>query len=284
MANLSAATEDGRVRFFYWADRPSTKLRPLLDSAQLQGIDAQPIGAGPVLPRFHFSLFKQQALYQAVCNLPERTLVCATDGFDVFYQRGADYVYDTFTGFKADVVFSAERGYSHQYRSTRKYFDNLAGCSPYRYLNAGGVIGYAGALRAMYRPTWRLRSKIAVFRRPLPGYLASRLYRIANRLVPRPLEPQTEYLPVYKYTDQAEMAQQFASGRHGLRYALDRDCRLFWCTAFEWDDLDEHYDVHQRRLRNVHTGHTPAMIHVPWGRHRERFERLYETYRQAATG
>ena len=152
------------MNFYYWADGESPKLSELLRSAASNGISPKPIGDGHMKTNWPQSLFKQRSLYEAVKGLPEQDLVCATDGFDVFFQRDADYIHEQFLSFGCDVVFSAERGYSHQYRRYQAFFENSATSSPYKYLNAGSVIGYAGALKRLYEPHALLRLKVRLGR------------------------------------------------------------------------------------------------------------------------
>ena len=270
------------THFFYWADSPSAKLNELLESGNYHALPLQPIGGLTFSTRFHFSLFKQEALYLAVKSLPDDDLVCATDGFDVFFQRGQQDLEQAFNSFNADVVFSAERAYSHQYARPKSYFDRYAGSSPYRYLNAGGVVGRAGALRSLYKPSLWLRLRIMLFRIRAAGWLGDKLYALARRtglVKTPPRTPTVRFIGPHRYTDQAYLAARMAQGAHGLRYALDRDCRLFWCTAFEWGDIESHYDVQNHLIVNRHTGNAPVAVHVPWDRKRPVFERLHNTSR-----
>lgn len=263
-----------RIRFFYWADAYDPKLRPLLDSARANGIYPQPIGAGRTVRDFHHSLFKQRALFDAVKGLGRDEVVCATDGYDVFYQQTAKHVLDTFAAFGSDVVFSAERGYSHQYARYRRFFDTSATSSPYRYLNAGSVVGFAGAVAALYRPSFALRAKVALTRVRGVGRSLAQAKRLAQRLG---IAPPGHDLNWLGYTDQAEMAKEMALARKGISIDLDRACRLFWCTAFEWEDIECHHTKAGGRLQNFHTGQTPAIVHVPWPQQRATFERLFRS-------
>lgn len=260
------------IRFFYWADAYDAKLRPLLDSARANGIDAQPIGVGRMVRDFHHSLFKQQALFDAVNCLDRDDVVCATDGYDAFYQQNAAYVLNTFTSFGCDVVFSAERGYSHQYARYRRFFDAAATSSPYRYLNAGSVIGFAGALANLYRPSIFLRANVALTRIRGVWRSLDQVKRLAQKLG---ISPPGNDLNWLGYTDQAVMAKEMALGRKAISIDLDRECRLFWCTAFEWDDIECHHTKAGGQLQNRHTGHTPAIVHVPWPQQRATFQRLF---------
>jgi hypothetical protein len=268
------------MKFFFWADTESGKLSPMMESAASNDISPEPIGMGQMVPDWHHSLFKQRALYEAIKELDDAEIVCATDGFDVFFQQNAEYIEKQFLSFDRDVVFSAERGYTHQYRSFKPFFDRAAGSSPYKYLNAGGVVGYAGALKRLYRPGALLRLKITlvrlafvrkllvVFTQALCGMRSSRETNGQDSII---------YLKCFDYTDQALMGKHLASGSDQVSIELDRSCKLFWCTAFEWEDIDSHYELVDGKLENRHTGHRPACIHVPWNsRYRAVFLKLYE--------
>lgn len=270
------------MRFLFWADRESAKLSPLIESARAEGIVPQPIGMGRTLGGdWGNTLFKQQALFDAVQGLDDREIVCATDGFDVFFQQGAESMREKFLALDCEVVFSAERGYSHQYRAFKRFYDRGAGSSPYKYLNAGCVMGYAKALERLYRPSRLLRLQVDLARRPPLRRLLSRLpstSRVRRRHRDEPALDPVAYLRWFEYTDQAHLGRQIARGRDDGVVTLDRDCTLFWCTAFEWEDVGEHCELVGGKLQNRHTGRTPACIHVPWeSRHRAVFEKLYES-------
>jgi hypothetical protein len=262
------------IKFLYWANTHCDKLQPLLHSAAANRIRPEPIGRGHFQLNWINSLFKQRSLFDAVAAMRGDEVVCATDGYDVFYQLGSEQVLQIFDSFGCDVVFSAERGYSHQWKTYRSFFDEAAGQSPYRYLNAGGVIGYAWALQKLYKVSLFLEAKVAVSRiRGLKRALA-----IGSRWVRafgfRNWEESDDHGWLY-YTDQALMGKRAALGVPDVALELDRDCKLFWCTAFEWDDIEKHYSICNGKIRNKHTGEIPAMVHVPWDRKRAVFERLY---------
>ncbi len=266
------------MKFFYWADRQSPKLAPLLDSAASNGIELVPIGMGHIQPDWEHTLFKQRSLYEAIERLDDREIVCATDGFDVFYQQGAGYIADQFASFGSDVVFSAERGYSHQYRRFKRFFDEAAGESPYPYLNAGCVIGYAGALKKLYRQDLRVNLRMITLRNRLLKNLVDTGTELYEKVFMSGAERLRDLVRWYSYKDQAHMAKCMALGRHGVTIDLDRQCKLFWCTAFEWDDIDNHCRLVEGRLENAHTGQKPACVHVPWEiKKRAVFLKLYES-------
>ena len=268
------------MKFLFWADKEDDRLAPLLESATANDFALEAIGASQIVPNWHHSLFKQRALFDAVREMEDREIVCATDGFDVFFQQGADYIETQFLSFGSDVVFSAERAYTHQYRRFKRFYDR-EGSSPYRYLNAGGVIGYAAALRELYRPSALLRLQLIVLRISLVRRVLTLATRAFRRLfLPRDVETgdSVACLMWFEYTDQGLMGRHLARGRPGISIDLDRECRLFWCTAFEWEDIDAHYEIVGNKIRNRHTSNAPACIHVPWeSRFRAVFVRLYES-------
>ncbi len=262
------------IKFFYWAHEYSDELRPLLDSAAANGICPEPIGRGRLQRNVLNSLFKQRALLDAVTTLRDNEVVCATDGYDVFYQWGPDQVLEAFRSFGCDVVFSAERGYSDQYRTYKSFFDNAAGESPYRYLNAGGVIGYAWALKKVYRLRFLLKAKVALSRiRGLKR--ASEMGSCWAHALGFKKAGGSAYPSWLSYNDQALLGKRMARGVPEVAIELDRDCKLFWCTALEWNNIEKHYSICNGKICNQHTGEVPAIVHVPWPEKRAVFEGLY---------
>ena len=275
------------MKFYFWADRDSDKLSQIRHSAARNQIMVEPIGLGKMGPELLHSLFKQQALFEALENLDDNEIVCTTDGFDVFYQQDADYMKEQFLSLSHEVVFSAERGYSHQYKKFKSFFDQVDNPSPYKYLNAGSVMGYAGALRELYEPSRLLRMGVAISMLP---YVALSRFPIVKETIidartwlkgrrPASLSEhpwQGSYLKWFDYNDQAIMGKYLAKGHHNLSIGLDRSCKLFWCTAFEWENIDDHCRLVDGKLQNRHTAYSPACIHVPWvSKHEAVFLKLF---------
>lgn len=261
------------MKFLVWANRICHKLDPMTESAAYFGIEPEFIGKGSAVN----DMFKMASLHEATKNMEPDEVVCATDGYDVFFQRTADSIRETFQSFSCDVVYAAERGYTHQYGKYRRHYDNLAGPSPYRYLNAGCVIGYAGSLRKIYgaRVALRLRTLRSVIRT---------VQSAGHRLRPwkgRGDPLSTSLLGRFYFNDQALVGRHIARNPGDLRVRLDYDCSLFWCTAYEWDEIETHYRVSGHEIRNRNTNQSPACIHVPWeDRYRHVFMKLYEVSRR----
>jgi hypothetical protein len=275
------------MKFYYWADRDSDRSSQIRKSAARNQIEVEPIGLGKMGPELHHSLFKQRVLFEAVDKLDDDEIVCTTDGFDVFYQQDADYMKEQFLSLNHEVVFSAERGYSHQYKKFKSFFDQVDYQSPYKYINSGSVMGYAGALRELYEPSRLLRLGVAISM--LPYVVLSRFPKVKETFIdarnklkvsrssgPSEKSWQGSYLKWFSYTDQAIMGKYLAKGDHNISIGLDRNCKLFWCTAFEWENIDDHCRLVDGKLQNLHTEYSPACIHVPWiSKYKAVFLKLY---------
>lgn len=260
------------MKFFIWANQNSSKLCQIKESAEFFGIDPEFIGIGAVVN----DMFKISSLYEAACKLKDDEIVCATDGFDVFFQDDVESIIEKFLSFDCDVVYSAERGYTHQYKRYKKYYDNIAGSSPYQYLNAGCVIGYARPIRRIYKASVSLRLKDI---RAMIKTLQSIQYKIIPRKG-REEQLSTSILDWFYYNDQALVGRYIARNPDDIRVRLDYDCALFWCTALEWEEIDRHYSIVDHKIRNRNTNNSPVCIHVPWEeKYRHVFIHLYELSR-----
>ena len=80
-----------------------------------------------------------------------RDVVMLVDAYDVFFNQPSAVALRRFREYGSQIVLSAELPFSDQSNSTKPFYDALADAAPgaphkHRYLNAGGVIGYAHAL------------------------------------------------------------------------------------------------------------------------------------------
>ncbi|MEM7585918.1 MAG: PqqD family peptide modification chaperone, partial [Acidobacteriota bacterium] len=268
------------IRFYSFANRVgSPQLRLLKESAEHEGVSVEVLGDG--LARFPTTV-KLDLLYEQVRELDDDQIVCAVDGFDVFFCAGAEEIARKFRAMGCDCVFSAERAYSHQYPKYRKFYDELPVDSPYRYLNAGSIIGYAHALKKICAPTLSTRLQPLVINPRSINRIKRWSSRVAKTLRLERFDPGFIYSYVY-YTDQQHYGKVVARGSSKLRIRLDHDTELFWCTAFEWRDIEAHYRTESGRIVNVHTGNVPAVIHVPgWRVHGHVFRRLAEVHSSLA--
>ena len=94
---------------------------------------------------------KPAKLVQFLRSQCGRAVVMLVDAFDVFFNQPSAVALRRFRASGAHMVWSTEAWFSDQHTSIRPFFDELAAAAPnaphkYRYINAGGVIGYAQAL------------------------------------------------------------------------------------------------------------------------------------------
>ena len=78
------------------------------------------------------------------------SVVLYTDAYDAFFASPASVLLQRFLAMDAELVFTAEKHFVWQQPSAKAYYDLLAARrganSDYRFLNSGGLIGYAGAI------------------------------------------------------------------------------------------------------------------------------------------
>ncbi|MEM1182086.1 MAG: PqqD family peptide modification chaperone [Acidobacteriota bacterium] len=271
-----AGADRSAVLFYSFAnDANAGLLRELKGSADAEDIDLCILGHG--LRRLPTTL-KLDLLYARVRDLNDRQIVCAVDAFDVFFCAGAAEIERKFRAMDVDCLFSAERAYSHQYPRYRSFYDALPTDSPYRYLNSGSIIGYAGALKQICAPTLSTRLQPRFINPRSINKVKSWASTLARALKYRDFDSSVIYSYVY-YTDQQHYGRYVARNPRKLRIALDHGTELFWNTALEWRDISEHYRIEDGRLVNAHTGQAPAVIHVPgWRVHRKVLEELYAVH------
>ena len=89
----------------------------------------------------------------AAVQCPNSVLLL-TDAYDSFVAAPATLALDHFLQLRTRVLFSAELLFSWQEAKDQAFFDAMAdGRGPYRYLNTGGIMGYAHALRPLLNRT-----------------------------------------------------------------------------------------------------------------------------------
>lgn len=78
-----------------------------------------------------------------------RSVVLMVDAFDSLFLGPASTMLQHFQESGHEMIFAAEKLYSDQRPGDRHFFDELAAKEATRYLNSGGVIGYAESLNAV---------------------------------------------------------------------------------------------------------------------------------------
>jgi len=203
---------------------------------------------------------KMNLLYKELCKLDENEIVCAVDALDVFFCSDKDLIEQMFISLGCDCLISAERGYSHQHRRAKKFYDSIPTQSPYRYINAGSFMGYAGALRKMLSPTLATIYLPKIF---------TKIRYTMKRL-------KLDKIPTPYYFDQKHMGKYITKNPDNINIKLDHDTKIFWCAALEGGDIDNHFKIEGSRIVNRHTNNAPLIIHVAgWNKYKDALDRLF---------
>jgi len=145
----------------YESPRGRGHLGFLQESCKRLGLNVSVLGFGE---RWTGGGMAMRLVKEAIADETEDTIVLVVDAFDVLVLAGWDEILEKLTQFSTPIVFSAEKGcWPDKELSTvyppppllpqlsdsesPKTSEQDGPLSPYRYLNAGGYIGYAGALR-----------------------------------------------------------------------------------------------------------------------------------------
>ncbi len=214
------------IRFYTWRNELPKQPDLLNLTARQHGIRIENVGWG--CP-FKNLACKLDWLEEALSRLERRDLIVCTDSYDVLYAGTEQDIARAFHELGGEIVFAAERWYSHQEIQLKHVFDSLPAPFPYRYLNSGTLAGYAGAILDML-------GAIAEQRQVYPN----------------------------KGNDQWFIGKYFCE--HPAAIKLDYECRLFWCTAGEWEAVHSLAMFENGRLRNASTGCYPSVVHVPWSK------------------
>lgn len=269
------------MKFFTWCNDPTdVRLEPLIKSAAMNQIELQYVGLGVKKWRNYDKL---KYLNQILKAIPPDEVVCVVDAFDVFFQDNEQVILRKFESFDSDVVFSAERGYSQQYRKYQNYYDKVSPEGPYKYLNSGTVIGKAWALSKLYKTSlvgdvknFILDRKYLVNASNQMTYYKNRVFKLLFRS--KQVSGPPFYSPWYFFSDQTHLGVEIAR-KSNIKIMLDYKTELFWCTAYEWEDLKNHFYFEDGRIINKHTLNQPSMVHVPYGKvYENEFLKLFNEF------
>jgi len=139
------------MKFYTWCNNTDNhNYVRLNDSANMNGITIKPIGDGRNIHEGGNLYAKNIWLYEKVCELDENEIVVCTDAFDVIYLTSANEIKQKFLKMNAKIVYSAEHRYAHQSPEFRSFFNEMAKNKHFKYLNSGGIIGYAKNIKNMF--------------------------------------------------------------------------------------------------------------------------------------
>ena len=171
----------------------------------------------------------------------ENEILIFTDAYDVFYRDDLDTIKAKFISMDVDIVWSCEKLYSHQIGLDKKFYDNLAGTSQYKYLNAGGAIGYRDKLLEFY-------SSI-IESLDTEDFNASLCNREGSN--PHTAFDLTE-------DDQAIISHFITLNYEEFGVALDYDCKIFYVPTSDWSDIN----ICKANLGKFDS----SVVHVPYKR------------------
>lgn len=266
------------MKFYTWANNlEDERLYEIKKSAERYNIPLEFLGVG-INPFNNFQ--KSKLLYNALKELDDNEIVCAVDAFDVFFQNDAESIEKKFITNDCHILYAVERGYSQQYEKYKGYYDKLNFSSPYRYVNAGTIIGYAYALKIVYSTPLHLKlieiinhspGLVKKFRKPTNSFRK----RVLKQTLTQPALGQ--YAPWYFISDQTVLGRNLALNPKHLDIKADYQTDLYWCAAFEWDNIGDHFYLHNGKIFNSHTRRDPPIIHVPFeSKYRSVFKMLFE--------
>ena len=130
-----------------------TKMWPLSQSCDKHQINLVNLGKGDNWKsemEGYDGLRKIELVKNLVKNLAKDEIVLFVDGYDTFFTEGYETVVQRFLDFDVDILFGAEQEcwpVTNDQSYKNRWPDML---TPYRYLNSGLYIGYAGALQDFF--------------------------------------------------------------------------------------------------------------------------------------
>lgn len=228
------------MKFFTWCDRECYNLERLLKSAEIFGIEVEVLGLGLNFDSYYC---KMEWLYSRIENMDDHEILVCTDAMDVLYVDYPESIKEKFLSFSADLVFAAEKWYSHQAARLKYNFDNIPTPFDYKYLNSGTYIGYVHAIKAM-----------------IETVLEYTLFEGACTCM------------ADKMCDQTLIGKYFCEDIS--RIQLDYECQLFWCPSGEFESFFDLAKIDNRQIINRTTQNRCSILHVPL---RSKYDYITET-------
>lgn len=235
------------------------KMKYLLGSAEKNSVEIEIIG---LEKPFNF-LSKITLLRDYLTELPTDTnpIVCFTDAYDVIYVDNLDTIKAKFLSLKSNIVWSAERYYSHQLKDDKSFYDNLSRNtkSPYKYINTGTFIGYKKNLLELMNDIC-----VSIDDASFIEDLAKEGWKLTDRLV-----------------DQTIISHHFVKFWNKYQIRLDTTCSIFYVPSGDWFKIDRYINS---QFIVADTRHQTSIIHVPHKlKHEHILKKLYYMKYQSDT-
>lgn len=180
-------------------------------------------------------------------------IVIFTDAYDVFYKDTLDIIKNKFINLNTDIIFSCEKGYSHQLKTDKIFFDNLSKNTSYKYLNSGTLMGYKDKLLEFYND---LIDKLENDK------------EFVLELSKMPLKRNRRHIPYCPQGIRIRNSDQFITShflkKYGINYNFKFDyyCEIFFvCTINKISKLSKYI---RDDFMIIETQKIPSIIHVPF--------------------
>jgi lipopolysaccharide biosynthesis glycosyltransferase len=218
------------------------KMKYLLESSEKNNFKIEIIGLNRNFNWIERMIWFREYLNNLSNNLNQ--IVCFTDAYDVFYLNDLNAIKNKFLGFNCEIVWSAEKWYSHQLGSDQSFYDNLSTTQfGYKYLNGGAFIGYKNSLLRLFNDILDGSLKNVNF----INEINSEISRYNNNEI--------------NGSDQTWLSHHICKNYNNYNIKLDYWCDIFYTAAGDWDNID---NVIDEGMTVISTGKRPSIIHVPW--------------------
>lgn len=196
------------------------KAKYLISTANKYGIQVHFVGEGT---KYTADIDKLFTLRQYLEKIDEDELVVCIDAYDTLINRSLVELENEYINLDTEVVISGERLFTYQWHTFQDKFELIE--SPYRYVNAGTLLGRCEYVRKMVDECIRLldihKTKVD------QGVLG---------------------VWVYQNIDNTKKVK------------LDTSCQFFWVTSAEHQALKE-VSENSSIIKNNFTNTTPYVIH-----------------------
>jgi len=194
-----------------------TKAIHLIDTSHAFNVDMEFIGIGETFIGFRERL---PILQKHLRTVDPEEIITVMDGYDTLFNNKPEIALERFLAKNTRILISAEKSFTYQYPMYFEKYDQIK--SPYKFVNAGTYMGYAGDILSMLD---------VMFEVPYDG--------IDQGMIGAWL---------YDKLDQPEKVQ------------LDTNCDIFWVTSGDWVELKKIAEE-ELELINPTTNTKPFIIH-----------------------
>ena len=196
------------------------KAKYLLGTANKYGVQVEFVGLGT---QYTADIDKLYTLQKHLQNVNDDELVVCIDAYDTLVNRPFEDLESIYETFNTEVVISAERLFTYQWHTFQDKFELIK--SPYKYVNAGTLMGRCKYVKSMVTE-------------------CIDLLKVHNTKVDQGV------LGVWVYNNMGTPS----------KVKLDTKTQLFWVVSAEWNILKESSES-SKVIINPTTFNVPFIIH-----------------------